>query len=85
MTVKFDYESLTLDEVEQIEAISGRSIEDIMDAGVPRGRTFKALVFVFTRREDASYTMEQAGKVTLKDVQKLIAAADGEEEDPKVS
>ena len=33
----FDFESLTLNEVEQIELITGASIDQLMDAGQPKG------------------------------------------------
>jgi hypothetical protein len=75
----FDFESLTLDEVEQIELICGTSIDQILDAGQPKGKTLKAIIFVMKKREDPSFTLEQAGKISMKDANDLFVSVD----DPK--
>lgn len=76
---KFDFESLTLEEVEQIELITGTSIDQIMDIGQPRGKALKAIIFVIKKREDPNFTIEQAGKISLKDAQSAFLS----ESDPK--
>jgi hypothetical protein len=76
---KFDFESLTLEEVEQIELIAGNSIDQLMDAGQPKGKALKAIIYIIKRREDPSFTLEQAGKIPLKDAQDAFLG----ETDPK--
>jgi hypothetical protein len=76
---KFDFESLTLDEVEQIELIAGTSIEQLMEVGQPKGKALKAIIYVIKRRQDPSFTLEQAGKIPLKDAQDAFMG----ETDPK--
>ena len=76
---KFDFESLTLEEVEQIELIAGTSIDQLMDAGAPKGKALKAIIFIIKRREDPSFTLEQAGKIPLKEAQDAFLG----ESDPK--
>ncbi len=79
-TQKFDFDSLTLEEVETIENITGISIESIMDAGQLRGKTLKVIVWLMVKREDPSFTIEQAAKYTFKQALDLF---DGDEQDPK--
>ena len=76
---KFDFESLTLDEVEQIELIAGTSIDQLMDSGSPKGKALKAIIFIIKRREDPSFTLEQAGRIPLKEAQDAFLG----ESDPK--
>lgn len=76
---KFDFESLTLEEVEQIELIAGTSIDQLMDAGQPKGKALKAIIYVIKKREDPNFTLEQAGKIPLKEAQGAFLS----ETDPK--
>lgn len=73
----FDFESLTLDEVEMIENLTGVAIERIAEDGAPKGKNLKSLIFVMMRRNDPSFTIEQAGKYTLSQATALFG------EDPK--
>jgi hypothetical protein len=75
-----DFEAMTLSEVEEIELLTGRSIETIMSDEAPRGRALKAIIWVLKKREDPSFTLEQAGKLSLKEAAKLFQ---GDEADPK--
>jgi hypothetical protein len=70
--MNIDFNSLTLDEVELVENMTQKSIETIMDAGVPRGRALKALVFILKKRIDPDYTIEQAGKVSLEQAAEIF-------------
>lgn len=78
-TQQFDFESLTLEEVETIELISGSSIDELMDEGKPKGKGLKAIVFVANKRTNPNYTLDEAGKVSLKEAQKIFVVSD----DPK--
>ena len=76
-----DFDTMTLNEIEQIELITGRSIDSIMDDGAPRGRVFKAIIFVFKKRTDPNFTLEQAGEMSMQDATALF----GGDVDPKVN
>jgi hypothetical protein len=76
---KFDFESLTLTEVETIELITGSSIDQLMDAGQPKGKALKAIIFVIKKRKDPNYTLEQAGSIPLREAQEAFLGSD----DPK--
>jgi hypothetical protein len=75
----FDFESLTLNEVEQIELITGSSIDQLMDAGQPKGKAMKAIIYIMKKRTDPNFTLEQAGNISMTDANGLFAG----ESDPK--
>jgi len=77
---KIDFETMTLAEIEQIETLTGRGIEAIMAEGAPRGVALKAIIWVLKRRENSNYTLEDAGKVSLREATEMFS---GDEEDPK--
>lgn len=73
----FDFDSLTLDEVETIENLTGVAIERLAEDGAPKGKNLKALIFVMMRRNNPAFTMEDAGKYTLSQATALFG------DDPK--
>ena len=75
----FDFESLTLNEVEQIELITGNSIDQILDAGQAKGKAMKAIIFIMKKRIDPDFTLEQAGQISMTEANSLFAGAS----DPK--
>jgi hypothetical protein len=78
-TTAFDFESLTLNEVEQIELITGSSIDQLMDAGKPKGKAMKAIIFIMNKRIDPNYTLEQAGNLSMTEANAMFVS----ESDPK--
>ena len=78
-TNAFDFESLTLNEVETIELITGSSIDQLMDAGQAKGKAMKAIIFVMKKRIDPNFTLEQAGALSMTEANALFAG----ENDPK--
>jgi len=75
--IKFD--ELTLDEIEEMEQLLGRPIDEAFADGKPKGRALKVLVFVAKRREDPQYTFEDAGKFSQAEATKFFVT----ESDPK--
>jgi hypothetical protein len=78
-TNSFDFESLTLNEVEQIELITGSSIDQLMDAGQAKGKAMKAIIYIMKKRTDPNFTLEQAGNISMTEANSLFAG----ESDPK--
>ena len=78
-TNNFDFESLTLDEVETIELMTGASIDQIMSDGQPKGKALKAIIFIIKKRTDPSFTVEQAGSLKMSDVSALLVVEDPKE------
>jgi hypothetical protein len=77
--MEINFDTMTLNEIEQIELLTGRSIDSIMDDGAPRGRVFKAIIFVFKKRTDPNFTFEQAGEFSMEQATALFSG----DEDPK--
>jgi len=73
-------ESLTLDEVETIENLSGMPIEKLMAKGELKGKPAKAALFVAKRRIDPDFKMEDVGKIKFSEALELFQGVD---EDPK--
>ena len=69
---KFDFESLTLEEVEMIENLTNSSIDEAFGDGKPKGKALSAFVWVVTKRTNPDYKMEDAKKLSLKDALELI-------------
>jgi len=62
-----DLDDLTIEEVEQVEDITGVPIDELaQQSGRPKGRMLRALAFVVLRRDDPSVTLEDVGKLRLK-------------------
>lgn len=75
----FDISHLTMGEVTQLEELSGLSITQMGDKGVPMGRFMTALAFLAKRRTDPKYTFEKAQTLTLTELGDIL----GSDADPK--
>jgi hypothetical protein len=73
------FEDLTLDEIEELENLIGRPIDEAFATGHPKGRALKALKYVIEKRTNPNYKFEDAGKITQADALRLI----GGDSDPK--
>ena len=78
-TSPFDFDSMTLDEVETIENLTGIAIDRLVADGAPKGKNLKAIIFVLGRRTNPAFTMEEAGKYTISEAMKVF----GMDADPK--
>lgn len=74
------FSTLTLDEVETIENLSGLPMDELMGVGKLKGKALKAIIWVAKKRLDPNYKMEEAGKVTFTEALELFKGVD---EDPK--
>jgi len=68
--------TLTLDEVETIENLSGSAMDELMGAGKLKGKALKAIVWVAKKRVDPNFKMEDAGKVTFTEALELFKGVD---------
>ena len=66
-SITIDPSTLTFDEIDEFETISGRSLDELGDAG-PKGKMFKALAYLAMKRQDPTFTIEQAGALTIADL-----------------
>jgi hypothetical protein len=68
----FDFESLTLEEVETIENLIGESIDRAFGDGKPKGKALKVFVWAIMKRSDPKFTIEQASKFSLSQALEMI-------------
>lgn len=74
-----NFEDLTLDEIEEIENLLGRGIDEAFADGKPKGRALKVFIYIGKRRQDPNFKFEDAGKISQKEA---VAFMSGEP-DPK--
>jgi hypothetical protein len=74
--MNIDFNTMTLSEIETIEMLTGRNIDSIMADDAPRGRAFKAIIFVYRKRTDPNFTIEQAGDMSLEAASALFSGDD---------
>jgi len=75
--IKFD--ELTLDEIEEMEQLIGRAIDEAFVDGKPKGRALKVLVYIAKRRDNPKFTLEDAGKLSQAEATQFFS----EDSDPK--
>lgn len=61
-----DLESLKVREIEEIEEITGLPLSEMLGSGKPLGKSLRAIAYVVRKRTDPSFTLEQAGELTIK-------------------
>lgn len=77
---KFDFESLTLEEVELIENLTNSGIDEAFGNGKPKGKALAAFVWVVLKRDNPNYKMEDAKKLSLKEALGMIQGDDSKKE-----
>lgn len=72
----FDFQDLSLEEVELIENLIGVAIDEAFEDGKPKGKALKVFVWVMTKRTNPNYTIEEASKLSLKQAFAMIKGED---------
>lgn len=67
--VKVDPEDFTIEELETVEDLTGRSISDLFPAGRASASGLRAVVFIQKRREDPAFTWDDAGKFKFNQIE----------------
>ncbi len=76
----FDFESLTLEEIELIENLTGESIDNAFANGKPKGKVLKSFVWVVMKRDNAKFTIEEASKFTLSQALAMVQGDEAKKE-----
>jgi hypothetical protein len=71
-----NFDDLTLGEVEEIEMLVGRGIDEVFANGSPKGRALRVLYYVIKKKEDPNYTFEETEKVSQKEALALLGESD---------
>jgi hypothetical protein len=77
---QFDFNSLTLDECEQIENLTGLSIDMAFADGKPKGKALRSFLWVIGKRSNPNYTIEEAGKLTLTEAMQHFKGDDAKKD-----
>lgn len=59
-------DDLTLDDIEKVELIIGRPIDDLMADGELKGKAIKAIVYITENKKNPAFTIEDAGRFTFR-------------------
>jgi hypothetical protein len=78
-TLNFDINDLTINEIVEIEEITGLPFDSMGDSEKPKGRMLQALAWITKRRSDPSFTFEQAGALKISLDNDDIDPIDGDE------
>lgn len=70
------FEELTLGEIEEIELMTGKSIEEAYGDGQPRGRALRVLYYVLKRRDNDKFKYEDTEKLTQKEATAFLTGSD---------
>ncbi len=73
-------EDLTLGEIEEIELLVGRSIEEAFATGKPKGRALRAFMFIANRRDNPNYKFEETENISQAEALKLLTGDDPKEQ-----
>ncbi|MFY9238375.1 MAG: hypothetical protein WAO78_05790 [Roseovarius sp.] len=76
----FDFESLTLEEVELIENLVGESIDQAFGDGKPKGKALKVFTWIVIKRTNPKFTIEEASKYTLNQALSMIQGDEAKKE-----
>lgn len=72
-------DDFTLGEIDMIENITGASIGSVAGEDKPQARFLMAMATVMKKREDPSFTLEDASKLRMTELQEIIGTDDEEE------
>ena len=76
----FDFESLTLEEVELIENLVGESIDQAFGDGKPKGKALKVFTWIVMKRDNPKFTIEEASQYTLNQALSMIQGDEAKKE-----
>lgn len=63
--LEIDLDYLTVEELEEVEDLTGKGIDTLAKEGAPKAKMMRAIGFVMRKRTDPSFTWEQAGKLKV--------------------
>jgi hypothetical protein len=76
----FDFESLTLEDLEIIENLTGESIDNAFGNAKPKGKALKSFIWVVMKRENPKFTIEEASKFTLSQALAMVQGDEAKKE-----
>ena len=74
-----NFEEMTLGEIEEIELLIGRSIDEVFANGQPKGRALRVLYYVAMKQTNPDYKFEDTEKVSQAEALKILSGTDPKE------
>lgn len=74
--MSFTLEDLTLGDVEDVEKYAGQPLASLADASSNKGRLMTALAWVIQRKENPKFSLEDAKKMPMGEITKLLNSED---------
>ena len=74
--MSFTLEDLTLGDVEDVETYAGQPLASLADASSNKGRLMTALAWVIQRKENPKFSLEDAKKMPMGEITKLLNSED---------
>lgn len=71
-----NFEEMTLGEIEEIELLVGRGLDEVFADGQPKGRALRAIYYVAMKRQNPDYKFEDTEKVSQAEAMKVLVQAD---------
>jgi hypothetical protein len=62
-----NFDNLTLGEIEEIELLTGSSLDDLFKDGHPKGRAMRAIYYISRKKNEPDYKFEDSKDVTQKE------------------
>lgn len=63
---------LTMDEIEQLNLLTGKSFEEIFSKGLGLGKATKALCWVLDKRNNPESTIEKFGSMNIHQINEFL-------------
>lgn len=73
-------ETMTLGQIEEIELLTGKSIDVAFNDGEPKGRALRAIYFVAMKTENPDYKFEETAKITQLEALRVLGGIDPKDE-----
>ena len=73
------FDNMTLGEIDFIETFTGTPIGKLNDEDRPQAKSLIAMAAVIKKREDPSFTVEDATKLTMTQLQEIIGTDEDDE------
>lgn len=65
-------DDITLAEMAEVEKLAEAPVAWLSDDNKPKGKLLQALNFVLTKRDNPSFTMDEAGKTPISKIYELL-------------
>jgi hypothetical protein len=64
--LELDLDTLKIREIEELEELTGVSVDMLQEPGQPKGLVLKVMAYLSRKRTDPDFTLEQAGELVLR-------------------